>query len=219
MKKISLLLTVLAFALVPITLMAQEEGGRPEGPGGPQGPGGQKFMPTLNGVWQLCTFSQGEDGRPQMSLLPVLKIINEETSFQHIGIHSGGSCFIEKQGTIQKTSDSTYVETEAKAPFDSIAPTPLQVHFNLHGPMWLSVDYQAPGAQEVTHEFWLRVRPMNHDRKEGGHKPGMQGQRPNRPQGARGQRGQQRNQNATNPFEQTNTESNGAFENSDSVFD
>lgn len=173
------------------------------------------FVPTLSGTWQLCRLTPGQDGQPQLSLLPMLKVFDTDGKFQHIGIPSEGACFIEKHGSIEKTSDSTYVETLAVMRRDTTKAEPLTVQFRFRGPMWLVIEYKEAGQDEKTEELWMRVRPKgSKDARHGGHRqrhPRIDGQNTGRrPHGefrmrdGQHQQGQQRNQNRStqvNAFE------------------
>ncbi|MGN1236110.1 MAG: DUF4488 domain-containing protein [Bacteroidaceae bacterium] len=173
------------------------------------------FKPTLDGTWQLCSLAAGENGQPQLSLLPILKVIDSNGKFQHIGIPAEGGCFIEKQGLIEKTSDSTFVENITKMKPDSVADKPLVAKFRFKGPMWLMIEYQEDNGTEVGNELWIRIRPKGHvDRRANANgKPQFNGQRGERRN--HGGQNKQRRENNTNPFE----ENNNSFDDSDSDFD
>ncbi len=126
----------------------------------PQGMRSHKFEPTLNGTWQLCTLTPGEGRQPQLTLLPVLKVIDTDCGFQNIGLPSEGACFIQKQGKIEKISDSTFVEHRFAMRRDSAMNDNTVYRFRLEGPMWLMIDYTETGKQEPTSELWLRVQPQ-----------------------------------------------------------
>ena len=133
--------------------------------------GSRQFKPTLKGTWQLCTFSPGQDGQPQLSLMPVLKIIGSDHEFQEIAIPSSGGCFIQKQGNIETTSDSTFVEHLMEMMPDSTQAEPIAYHYKLEGPMWPMIDYKEAGKQEATNELWIRVHPQRHDKGQPGQRP------------------------------------------------
>ncbi len=156
MKTMKNFLLTAFLCLAGITVNAQD---RPQ-----QGMRPPRMEPTLNGTWQLCTLTPGDNGQPQLSLLPVLKVIDNELKFQNIGIPSEGACFIQKQGKIEKTSDSTFVEHRLAMRRDSATNDNMVYHFRLEGPMWLMIDYTEAGKQEPTNELWLRVQPQRQRR-------------------------------------------------------
>jgi hypothetical protein len=176
------------FVLAALCCIASIAASAQEGPqGGPQrdGRGSRRFQPTLNGTWQLCTLTPGEDNQPQLSLLPILKVIDQELGFQNIGIPSEGACFIQKQGRIEKLSDTTYVEHRLAMRFDSTMNDSTVYRFRLEGPMWLMIDYMEAGKETPTSQLWLRVQPQ---RQRG---PGGEGQQSGmRPEPGKGGPGQ-----------------------------
>lgn len=199
------IIAAIAIATFAVSSYAQDEsrrGGQPRGAG---------FTPTLSGTWQLCTLTPGQDGQPQLSLLPMLKVFGNDGQFQNIGIPNEGSCFIEKMGNIEKTSDSTYVEKLIKMRRDSVENAPVTVKYRFRGPMWLIINYTAPGQDKPTEELWMRVRQKGSEgrgpRGNGEHGQRMGGQRPQGNfqggnfRGQRGQRGQNRPQQV-NAFEE-----------------
>ena len=101
MKTLKLIISAVLCFSVSLASHAQDERQRSSS---------RKFEHALTGTWQLCTLTPGQDQQPQLSLLPILKVIGADYSFQHIGIPSEGACFIQKQGLLEKTSDSTFVE-------------------------------------------------------------------------------------------------------------
>lgn len=128
----------------------------------PQRDGARGFKPVLNGTWQLCELAPGQDGQLQLKLLPILKIIDSNGTFQQVGIPMEGGCFIEKQGSLEITSDSTFNEkpmsmNPAAQPAEATA-----VHYRFRGPLWLVINYTDPAKQEKVEELWIRVRPNNH---------------------------------------------------------
>ena len=165
------------------------------------------FKPTLDGTWQLCSLSAGENGQPQLSLMPILKVIDSNGKFQHIGIPTEGGCFIEKQGLIEKTSDSTFIENISKMKPDSLADKPLVAKFRFKGPMWLMIEYQADNGTEMSSELWIRLRPKGHvDRKPGeNNRPQFNGQRGEGRK--RGGQNRQKRENYVNPFEENDNSS------------
>ena len=137
----------------------------------PHRKGSRRFEPGLNGTWQMCSFSPGQDGQPQLSLLPVLKIVSSDNEFQNIAIPSEGACFVQRQGTIEKTSDSTYVEHLLMMMPDSTAAEPQIYRYRTEGPMWLIIEYNEPGKTEASSELWMRVHP----KRQANHEPGKAG--------------------------------------------
>ncbi len=169
---------------------------------------GGGFQPKLEGVWQMCSLSATQDGQPQLSFLPMLKVFNED-GYQNIALPDEGGCFISKQCKIEKTSDSTFTETPMMMRRDSVQTAPVVVSFRFRGPMWLTITYTEAGKAEPTTELWMRVRPQGGrggQMGQGGQRtPGM-----GRPDGQRrqqgGQRGgfnRQRMNGDFNPFEQS----------------
>ncbi len=177
-----------AFSLGSFGQDAQDGPRRGEGPGGMRQGG---ITPTLNGAWQQCQLAAGEDGQPQLSILPVLKIFNDGNTFMSIGIPEGGMCFLEKQGTLEMTSDSTFVEHVLLTRRDSVQAEPVTKTYKFSGPMFMIVTYTEAGAEQVTDELWMRVQ----QRARGGQNMGGDGQRGQRMEGQDGQRSQRGQRN------------------------
>lgn len=151
MKTLRLIISAVLCISVSLASHAQDERQRGSS---------RKFEHTLTGTWQLCTLTPGQDQQPQLSLLPVLKVIGADYSFQHIGIPSEGACFIQKQGQLEKTSDSTFVEQLFTMKPDSLAKANTTYRFRMEGPIWLMIDYMEPGRHEPVSELWMRLRPQ-----------------------------------------------------------
>ena len=151
--------------VLSLTMQAQDE---------PHRNGPRRFEPTLSGTWQKCMLQAGQDGQPQLTLLPVLKFVGADNDFQQIDIHSDGRCFVQKQGNIEKLSDSTFIEKLFRFKPDSVNTEPVVMHYRFKGPMWLVVDYNEAGEQATTSELWIRVRSQDHLARQ----PRMRGDRP-----------------------------------------
>lgn len=192
-----------------------DRGGRA---GGPNGRHSRGFRPRLEGVWQLCSLQKSDDDQPQMSMLPVLRVYFGDDFYQTVAIPSEGGCFVMDQARMEKTSDSTYTATRVKMRPDSIPNSPVNVTYQMFGPLWMSLKFKSEGEQEEKVEFWIRV--LQNDaraNKEQGHvgNPSLrQGQ--GRPQGRQGQGGGRRNnvrrQLQNNPFGQSSQSSTSISE-------
>ena len=212
MKTCKYFAAILMALALPLAMMAQAPEDGQRGPGG--GPGGRPggFQPKLEGVWQLCNLTADEQGQPQLSFLPMLKVFSNGEQYQNVGIPTEGGCFITSQGGMEITSDSTYNEMSFRMHRnDSTEAGPTVVKYRFRGPMWLTLTYTEAGKAEPTTELWMRVRQQRGEGQRGmGVGPqmqrgegqqGQQGMRGQRGQGQRGMRGGQRGNIQQNPFE------------------
>lgn len=184
---------------------------RPMRHGGPEGGRSRAFKPQLEGTWQLCTLSQGENGQPQISFMPVLRVYSAEGTYQTIAIPSEGGCYIADQATIAKTSDTTYVATPIKMPSDTLEAQPTEVEYQLMGPIWLSLKYQKAGEEKKEVELWFRVRHRNAQEDVSASDDQRRGRNNvNRPR--QGQRNRMRSQLQRNPFDRSSESSRSISE-------
>lgn len=203
--KMTRLFIIAALALM-VSMTATAQGEQRQGrPGG--------FKPSIEGVWQQCSFGAGQDGQPQLSFFPLLKVYTAEGNYQYIGIPGEGACFVPKAGRYEKTSDSTIVETQMRMPNDSVETQPLTVHYRFRGPTWLIIDYIEPGKTETTTEVWMKVQPQHRRGNQMGGRP--DGQRPRmggqRGQGRGGMRGGFNRQMQQNPFIENGGGNSGGY--------
>jgi len=198
--KMNRLFIIVVLVLTTICAAAQDQqrgpGNRPNG-----GPGG--FAPKLDGVWQMCNLAADANGQPQLSFLPVLRVFNDEASYQNIAIPDQGGCYVTTQNKIEKTSDSTYTESPMRMRPDAEQEVKkTEVKYRFRGAMWLTLTYTEEGKTEPTTELWMRVRPQGRG-GQGGPQAGDRRPGEGRPQGMRGQGGGRSRQNLqANPFEQ-----------------
>lgn len=186
---------IIALLAMVVSVAAMAQGEQRQGrPGG--------FKPSIEGVWQQISFNAGQDGQPQLSFFPLLKIYSAEGSYQYIGIPNEGACFVSKSGSYEKTSDSTIVETQMRMPNDSTEAQPLTMHYRFRGPVWLVIDYMEPGKTEPTTELWMKVQPQGRRGigQMGGQRPRMGAQGGQRGMNRGGMRGGFNRQMQQNPF-------------------
>lgn len=192
---------ILFLAAFSLTARAQDEA--------PQGGPRPHRQATLEGIWQLCTFQKSDSGKLELHLAPVLKILSSDGHYQTIVIKTtAGGCVITGQGTYQKQTDTTYVETPVQRP-DAPAAQQQTITYHLQGPQWMVLDFKTPQSGAVSHEIWMRLRfqpnaaALIEELKKGqeGASADELSQKMRRPQ--RGQRGQMRNRKNSRQDQQT----------------
>lgn len=185
MKKTLLTLIVILTTAFGLTCMAQNAE--------------QTTVNTLEGNWQMCMFQQGDSGKFNIRILPIIKTYSPAGTFTTLITRSfGGSCGIVDEGTFKKAEDSTLVETSTEE---------TTYTYHLKGQQWLVLDSK-DAEGKTTHQIWMRLRKMPNAKQtmesimkgegpRGFGRPGREGMRPqfkpgNDTQSPKGRRGGQR---------------------------
>jgi len=126
-------------------------------PQGPEGNGHPK--PSLEGIWQLCTFQKDDKGEVSLHLSPILKTINSDGSYATVitKTTSGGS-MIAESGNASKLNDSVIVQVPRASRRMENQQKPDTITFQLKGPQWLVIESKNPEGNTF-HEIWMRLRP------------------------------------------------------------
>ena len=141
---------VLLFMMFELTAAAQDKTS--------QGEFRPHHQTSLEGIWQLCSFQTSDSGKLALHLAPVLKILSNDGHYQTVFIKTTtGGCVITNQGTYQKQTDSTYIETPLH-PLDAETGIQQTVTYHLKGTQWMVIDFKTSQSTKIKHEIWMRLR-------------------------------------------------------------
>lgn len=122
-------------------------------------PVGQKVKNTaLEGVWQSCSLKIVDD-KYHVRLEPVLKILSSDGVFMNIftGDNKVGA-MISAQGTYNKESDDTYVESLEKSAINLFKEgSKNAITFNFLNDNLVKFTFVIPGKDALWEEYWCRV--------------------------------------------------------------
>ncbi len=118
---------------------------------------------SIVGTWQLCQMQQGENGKPKISPLPALKIMNPDGTYMGLFTHSNLSQGkVAQHGRYEIANDSVYYEkitTHMNKKMEGTKSVMKYTFLNKEK-SFMRIDYTNDTQEWPSTEFWIRITPL-----------------------------------------------------------